>query len=58
MSMPRFQKAGEAQHKDSEQGFEDMANFKCMGTTLTDKNSVHKEIKNRLNSGNACYHSV
>jgi hypothetical protein len=27
-------------------------------TTLTNKNDIHDEIKNRLNSGNACYHSV
>jgi hypothetical protein len=29
-----------------------------LGTTLTDKNCMHEEIKSRLNSGNACYHSV
>ena len=29
-----------------------------MGTTLTNQNSIQEEIKNRLNSGNACYHSV
>ena len=29
-----------------------------MGTTLTDQNSIHEEIKSRLKSGNACYHSV
>ena len=27
-------------------------------TTLTDKNSIQEEIKSRLNSGNACHHSV
>jgi hypothetical protein len=32
--------------------------FKYLETTLTDKNYVHEEIKSRLNSGNACYHSV
>jgi hypothetical protein len=32
--------------------------FKYLGTTLTDKNFVHKEIKSRLNSRNACCHSV
>ena len=29
-----------------------------MGTTLTNQNSIAEEIKNRLRSGNACYHSV
>jgi hypothetical protein len=29
-----------------------------LGTTLTDQNCIHEEIKSRLNSGNACYHSV
>jgi hypothetical protein len=28
-----------------------------LGTTLTNKNSIHEEIKSRLKSGNACYHS-
>ena len=27
-------------------------------TTLTDQNSIAEEIKSRLRSGNACYHSV
>jgi len=27
--------------------------FKYLGTTLTNQNSVQKEIKSRLNSGNA-----
>ena len=29
-----------------------------MGTTLKNQNSVQEEIKSRLKSGNACYHSV
>ena len=29
-----------------------------MGTTLTNQNSIAEEIKRRLRSGNACYHSV
>jgi len=32
--------------------------FKYLGTTLTNKNSVQEETKSRLKSGNACYHSV
>jgi hypothetical protein len=38
--------------------FEDKAEFRYLGTTLTDENCMHEEIKSRLNSGNACYHSV
>jgi len=29
-----------------------------LGTTLTNQNSIAEEIKCRLRSGNACYHSV
>jgi hypothetical protein len=37
--------------------FESVAKFKYLGT-LTDQNCIHEEIKSRLNSGNASYHSV
>ena len=38
--------------------FERVEEFKYLGTTLTNKNSIAEEIKSRLRSGNACYHSV
>ena len=35
-----------------------MDDIKYLGRTLTNQNSIEAEIKNRLKSGNACYHSV
>jgi hypothetical protein len=32
--------------------------FKYLGRTLKNQNSIQEEIKSRLQSGNACYHSV
>jgi hypothetical protein len=32
--------------------------FKYFGTTLTNQNSIQEEIKSRLKSESACYHSV
>jgi len=32
--------------------------FKYLGTTLINQNSIPEEIKSRLKPGNACYHSV
>jgi hypothetical protein len=32
--------------------------FKYLGTTFTNQNSIPEGIKSRLRSGNACYHSV
>ena len=38
--------------------FEWVEEFKYLGTTLTNQNSIAEEIKSRLKSGNACYQSV
>ena len=36
--------------------FERVEEFRYLGTTLTNQNSVQEEIKSSLKSGNACYH--
>jgi hypothetical protein len=38
--------------------FEMVEGFKYLGTTLTNQNSIKKDTKSRLKSGNACYHSM
>jgi hypothetical protein len=57
--MSRSQKTGQKYSiKIAYRCFEVAAKYKYPGTTLTDQNHMHEEIKSRLNSGNACYHSV
>jgi hypothetical protein len=35
-----------------------MSQFEYLRTTVTNENLIHEEINRKLNSGNACYHSV
>jgi hypothetical protein len=59
MLMSHSQKTGQKYSiKIAKRSFEDVAKFRYLGTTLTDQNHMHDEIKSRLNSGNACYHCV
>ena len=56
------QNAGRSQSiKTDSSSFQRMEQFKYLGTTLTKQNkkkSIQEEIKIRLKSGSACYHSV
>ena len=59
MVMSRDQNAGRIHSVRSDNStFERVEEFKYLGTTLTNQNSIAEEIKSRLSSGNACYHSV
>jgi hypothetical protein len=59
MIMSRYQNSGQNQNiRIANESFQNMAEFKYLGMTLTNQNDIHDEIKSRLNSGNACYYSV
>ena len=59
MVMSGEQNAGQSYNMTIDNSsFEKVEEFKYFGTTLTYQNSIQEEIKSRLKSGNACYHSV
>jgi len=59
MVTSRDQNAGRSHSmKTDHSSIEMVDDFKYLGTTLTNQNSIQEEIRSRLKSGNACYHLV
>jgi hypothetical protein len=59
MIMSRYPNSGQNQNiRIHNESFENVAEYKYLGTTITNQNDIRDEIKSRLNSGNACYYSV
>ena len=57
--MSREQTAGLSHTmKVDNSSIERVEEFKYLGKTLTNQNSIQEESKSRLKLGNACYHSV
>jgi hypothetical protein len=54
MLLSRHQNGGQNHHiKIAKRCFENVAQFKCLETVVTNQNLIQEEIKRRLNSGNA-----
>jgi hypothetical protein len=55
--MSSHQAAGQIHYriKVANKSFEDMAEFRYLGTAVTNQNCFNMEIMSRLNSGNAWY---
>jgi hypothetical protein len=57
--MSRDQNAGRGEGvKIDNRSIQRVEEFKYLGATLTDQNSIQEEIKSRLKLGNTCYYSV
>jgi hypothetical protein len=56
MVLSRHQNAGQNYNiKIGNRWFENVAQFRYLGTAITNENLIQEKIKKRLNSGNACY---
>jgi len=59
MVMYGDQNAGRSHNiKIDKNSFEMVEEFKHLGTTLTNQNSMQEEMKSRLSLGNSCHHSM
>jgi hypothetical protein len=59
MLMSRHQNKGQNHNiKIGNRCFKNVDKFRYFGTTVTNLNLIHEEIKSRLISSDACYHSV
>jgi len=59
MAMSRDQNSARSHNRKIDSiSYAGVEEFKYLGTTLTNQNSIQEEIKRTLKSGNACYHSV
>jgi hypothetical protein len=55
MLLSRHQNAGQNHAiKIANRRFKNVAQFKYLGTTVTNENLIQMEIMRRMNSGNAC----
>jgi hypothetical protein len=56
MLLSRHQNAGQNQNmKIGDRSFENVAQFKHLGNTISNQNFSQEEITRRLNLGTACY---
>jgi hypothetical protein len=59
MLLSRHQNAGQKHDiKIADRCFQNVAQFRYLGTTIINQNLILEGIKKEMNSGNACYHSV
>jgi hypothetical protein len=59
MLLSRHQNVGRNRDiKIANRSFGNVSQLRYLGTTVSNQNLIQEEIKGRLNSGNACYHSV